>query len=158
MPSTEELAVQLADLRRAVPTCEELLTTVAIQSWNGRPLLPGSTRCTLLAAPIPLSVLSVAVVFEYGSVPASDTRYWTGTLERGTGPTGFPDLAARTTRSTGPTANGPITPRQAWTWDAAAWSGGDLAAGDLLAVNWTPSGGVPPLVLPALYTIRYRPL
>ncbi|GAA3228865.1 hypothetical protein [Actinocorallia longicatena] len=158
MATVEELAAQIAVLREQIPTLEDLLFSVGIQTWDGGPSVAEGTRFTLMAAPFPLRVLSVAVSFEYFSLAASDTVYWKGVLEKGTGPEGFPDIAARTTRPTGADANGPITARVPWTWDAAAWSDADLAKGQLLTVNWTPVGRPAALRLPALYTVRYRPL
>jgi hypothetical protein len=158
MVTTDELAAQLAELRRQTPTLEELLVTASFQSWKGATDLTKPVRFTLLVAPIPVRILSVAVSFEYWTIAASETSYWTGVLEQGDGQAGFPDIAARSTRSTGANANGGITARKAWTWDAAAWSGADLAAGELLTVTWTPTGTPAALSLPALYTIRYRAL
>jgi hypothetical protein len=158
MITTNELAAQLAALRQQTPTLEELLVTTAFQSWKGATELTTATRFTLLIAPIPVRILSVAVSFEYCSIAASETSYWTGVLEHGDGPAGFPDIAARSTRGTGANANGGITARKAWTWDAATWGRADLAVGELLTVTWTPTGTPAALHLPALYTIRYRAL
>jgi hypothetical protein len=158
MVTTEELAAQLAALRQQTPTFEELLVTASFQSWMGGTDISVPVRFTLLVAPIPVRILSVAVSFEYWTIASSETSYWTGVLEHGDGPAGFPDIATRSTRSTGPTANGGITARKAWTWDAAAWSGADLATGELLTVTWTPTGSPAPLHHPALYTLRYRAL
>lgn len=158
MVTTDELAAQLAELRRQTPTLEELLVTASFQSWKGATDLTKAVRFTLLVAPIPVRILSVAVSFEYWSIASSETSYWTGVLEQGDGQAGFPDIAARSTRGTGANANGGITARKAWTWDAAAWTGADLAAGELLTVTWTPTGTPAALSLPALYTIRYRAL
>ncbi|GAB3667044.1 hypothetical protein GCM10027589_32570 [Actinocorallia lasiicapitis] len=154
----EDLAAELAALKSRTPTLEELVFCVGIQSWVKGAEVGEATRFTLMAAPFPLRVLSVSVTFEYFSLAASETAYWSAVLEKGTGPKGFPDIAARTTRSKGADANGPITARVPWTWDAATAGDADLAAGELLAVNWTPVGSPPKLKLPALYTVRYRPL
>lgn len=158
MITTNELAAQLAALRQQTPTLEELLVTTAFQSWKGATEVTVPTRFTLLVAPIPVRILSVAVSFEYWTLASSETSYWTGVLEHGDGPAGFPNIAARSTRGTGADANSGITARKAWTWDAAAWAGADLAAGELLTVTWSPTGEPAPLHLPALYTIRYRAL
>jgi len=158
MPTTDELAAQLADLRAVTPTLEELLFSDTIVSWNGSTTITGNTRFTLLVAPIPLRILSVAISSEYQTVPASDTAYWTCALEHGTEAGGFPDLAVRSTQNTGANANGALAKRTPWTFDAATWVSQDVAAGELLTVNWIPTGAVAALQFPQTYTVRYRPL
>jgi hypothetical protein len=158
MPTTDELAAQLAALQGSTPTLEELLFSDTIVSWNGGTTITGSTRFTLLVAPIPLRILSVSISSEYQTLAASDVAYWTCALEHGTGPAGFPDLAVRSTQNTGANANGGITARLPWTFDAAAWLSTDVAAGELLTVNWYPTGSVAALQFPQTYTVRYRSL
>lgn len=158
MPTTDELAAQIAALQESVPTLEELLFSDTIVSWNGSTTLTGSTRFTLLVAPIPLRILSVGISSEYQTLAASDTAYWTCALEHGTNAGGFPDLAVRSTQNTGATANGGIASRTPWTFDAATWVSQDIAAGELLTVNWIPTGSVAALQFPQTYTIRYRPI
>lgn len=158
MPTVDELAARIAVLQKQVPTLEELVCTVGIQSWRGAAEIKGATRMTLLVAPVPMRILSVAASWEYWNLPVSDTVYWTGVLEKGDGPGGFPDIATRSTRSTGPTANGGVVARKAWTWDAAAWANADLATGQLLTIDWKPTGNPAAMALPMTLTVRYRPL
>lgn len=163
MPTTDELAAQLGELQIQVPTIEDLICTVSIPGWSssGGTLsasLGSSTRFTLMTLNVPVRILSVAVSFEYFSLGASDTSYWTCFLEKGNEAAGFPDIAARSTQNTGANANGAIVKRTPWTFDAAAWGNADVAAGELLAVNWAPTGSVANLEFPVNYTIRYQPL
>ncbi len=155
----EELEAAFLAAQAATPTLEELLFSDTIVSWNGSTTLTGSTRFTLLVAPIPLRILSVGISSEYQTLAASDTAYWTCALEHGTNAGGgFPDLAVRSTQSTGTNANGGIASRVPWTFDAATWVSQDVAAGELLTVNWYPTGSVAALQFPQTYTVRYRPI
>lgn len=153
MPTIDELAA-------CTPTLEELIFSTVIPCWNnGADKIGSATAMTLLVAPIPLRVLSCALSFEYWSLAASDTRYWTAELNAGTGPLGFRSVATRSTRNTGATANGGVTARKAWTFDAAAWGPADLGAGELLRLTATPVGDpVTDWDLPMTATLRYRPL
>jgi hypothetical protein len=155
-----ELEAAFLEFKDQVPTLEGLMTNTAIQSWNGYTDITTNTRYTLMIAPIPIRILSVAVSFEYWTIAGSDTSYWTGIIEHGTQAGGFPDMATRTTQLTGANANNGITQRTPWTWDAAEWGTTDLSAGELLTVNWYATGtpAPEPLHFPALYTIRYREL
>jgi hypothetical protein len=156
----EELEAAFLQFRDQVPTLEGLMTNTAIQSWNGYTDITTNTRYTLMAPLIPVRILGVAVSFEYWTQAGSDTSFWTGAIEHGTNATGFPDMAVKTTQLTGALANGGITQRTPWTWDAESWTTTDVAAGELLTVNWYAAGAPAPSALhfPALYTIRYREL
>ena len=155
----EELEAAFLAAQAATPTLEELLFSDTIVSWNGSTTITGSTRFTLLVPPIPVRILSVGISSEYQTLAASDTAYWTCALEHGTNAGGgFPDLAVRSTQSTGANANGGISSRVPWTFDAATWVSQDVAAGELLTVNWIPTGSVAALQFPQTYTVRYRPL
>lgn len=162
MPTTDELAADLAAVKAATPTLEELLTVSQICCYAyGAPsnTIGSSVWLTLLSAPFPMRVLSVALSFEYWSLAASDTNYWQFDLAAHVAAGFGTPFATRTTQSTGPNANSGITARTAWTFDAAAWSGGDLATGDGLAMKVTPVGTpASSLRLPVTATIRYRPL
>jgi hypothetical protein len=160
MPTLDELAAQVAALQESVPTMEDLLFSTTVPCWGSSTpsvSITGSTRITLLVAPIPVRILSVAVSPEYQTLAASDVSFWTAALERGSGGS-FPDLAIRSTQATGANANGGLAQRTPWTFDAAAWVDTDLAAGDLLTVNWYPAGSPAALQLPHTYTVRYRAL
>lgn len=152
MTTVDELAAQ-------TPSLEELLTSTLVPCWNG-PIdrLSTANAMTLLVAPIPLRILSVAISWEYWNLAASDTAYWSANLNKGTGPTGFASIATRTTQNTGANANGPVVARKPWTFDAAAWGNADLAAGELLRVTFSPAGTVNDLDMPFTVTTRYRPL
>lgn len=162
MPTTDELAADLAALRDSVPTLEEQLFSTTIPCWGTTPggSITTSNRITLLVAPIPLRILSVAISWDYQTLTASDTAYWTCALEHGNNASGsgFPDLAVRSTQNTGANANGGIASRVPWTFDAAAWASTDIAAGELLTVNWIPTGSPAALQFPQTYTVRYRSL
>lgn len=160
MPSTDELAAQIAALQESTPILEELLFSTTLCCWgSSTPALTitGSTRMTLMVAPIPLRILSVSLSSEYQDLAPSDSSYWTCALEHGSGGS-FPDLAVRSTQNTGANANGGISQRSPWTFDAAAWVSTDMVAGELLALNWVPTGGPAPLRFPMTVTVRYRPL
>lgn len=160
MPTTDELATQLASVQDSTPTLEELLFSTTVPCWGSTPsgTITGSTRLTLMVAPIPLRILSVGISWDYQTLAASDTNYWTCALEHGNATAGFPDLASRSTQSTGANANGGITARMPWTFDAATWASQDVAQGELLTVNWIPTGSVVALQFPQTYTVRYRAL
>lgn len=159
MPTIDELAAELAALKEQVPSLEELQFSTVVPCWNnGVDKFASATAMTLLVAPIPLKVLSVALSFEYWSLAANDSAYWKMTLNKGSG-TSFADVATRTTQNTGANANGPIVARKAWTFDAAAWGDAELAAGDLLRMTASPVGSpAADFDLPYTATIRYRPL
>lgn len=156
----EELAADVTALREQVPTLEDLLLSTVVPCWNnGLDKVSGATAFTLLVAPIPMRILSVALSFEYWSLPASDTNYWSVELNRGDAIKGYTAIATRTTQTTGANANGAITARKAWTFDAAAWASADLAAGDLLRMTAAPGGSpASDFDMPFTATIRYRPL
>lgn len=160
MPTTDELAAQIAALQAATPTLEEQLFSMTIPCWGSSTpasSITGSTRLTLMVVPIPLRILSVGISWDYLTIAPSDTVFWTCSLERGSGGL-FPDLAVRSTQNTGANANGGISPRVPWTFDAAAWVNTDLAAGDLLTAIWDPTGSPAALKFPQTYTVRYRAL
>lgn len=154
----EELEAVVSQLQDTTPTLEEMIFSVPFQSWNGLQDLTGDTRFTLLVAPIALRVLSVDLSFEYWNLSSSDAAYWTVVLEKGTGASGFPDIAVRNTRNTGADANGPITARASWNFDAANWGNADLTKGQLLTMTWLKTGSPNPIHLPMIATVRYRPL
>lgn len=152
------LADRTTLLENSTPTLEELLFSTTISSWNGSTDVTAATRFTLMVAPGPIEVLGVDFSFDYWSLASSSTAYWTATLEKGTGPAGFPDIANRDTQTTGGNANGPIVARQSWNFDAAAWGSANLAKGDLFCVTWGKTGSPAALHLPMTATVRYRPL
>lgn len=154
----EELEEFATTWSSKTPTLEELMFTLSIPNWNGSTDVTAATRFTLLIAPVPVRVLSVDISFEYWTLVSSPTAYWQATLEKGTGPAGFPDIANRDTQATGANANGPIVSRQAWNFDAATWANADLAKGELLCVTWSKVGTPAALHLPMTATVRYRPL
>lgn len=164
MPTTDELAADLALVKGSTPTIEELLVTTAVCCWTNSTQTPvrdiaSAVWMTLLTAPIPLRVLSVSLSFEYWALAASDTAYWQAELARRDAAGTATVFATRTTQNTGANAGGPIVQRAAWTFDAAAWGTSDLAIGDALALRPTPVGGpASNWRLPMLATIRYRPL
>lgn len=160
MTTLEELAAELEMVKSSTPTLEEQFFSTVIPCWNnGIDRLPEATAMTLAVAPWPMRILSVAISWEYWNLTASDTAYWKGELNRGTGPGGFTPFAAKTTQNTGGLAGGGIAARRAWTFDSANWgTAADLAAGDLLRITWTPYGGVAALDLPLTATVGYRAL
>lgn len=161
MPTTDELAADLEAVKTSTPTLEEQMFSTLVTTWNNaQDKLTTANAMTFLVAPIPLRVLSIGLSFEYLNLPASDTAYWTMTAKRGSNATAWTDVAKRSTQNTGANANGGITARKAWTFDAAAWADASLAAGDLLRIDFapTPTGSVAALDLPFTCTIRYRAL
>lgn len=148
-------------MQTQVPTLEELCTSLFVDTWpdaNSNPitLIPWSYRNTLLVAPINLNILSVSISWEYWNLAASDTSYWTGQLQVGAGGT-FNTYATRTTQNTGSTANGAVTARTPWTFDAAVTTTTPVSVqrGQLLAMTWAPTGSPGSMKLPVTYTIRY---
>jgi hypothetical protein len=158
-PTLASLQAEIDTLKTQVPTLEDLFFPVSITSWKGsddKPicLVPWSFRSTLLPAPINVSVLSVALSFDYFMLGASDSVYWQAALEVGSGSSWTP-VATRTTQSTGPNANGGITARTPWTFDSATGPTPiAVQQGQLLAITWTPVGGPAALKLPMTVTIR----
>jgi hypothetical protein len=158
----DEVDADLQTFKTQVPTLEEQIAIFSAQAWKqGSSLslsMSGSFRMCMLTAPIPLRVLSVALCWEYWSLAASDTTYWTGAAQIGTGPGGFTTVAQRSTSNTAGTANGPIVARQAWTFDGAAWTANTLDAGDQLAILWSLTGSPAAFQFPLTATIRYAAL
>ena len=162
MTTLEELAGTVADLQASVPTLEEqlLVSNVCCYSF-GAPtnLITSGVWITLMTAPIPLRILSVDLSFEYWTIAPSDTNYWETRLAIHSGTSFGTPFAIRSTQSTGANANGGITARTPWTFDAASWGTADLAKGDGLAMNVVPGGTpVTSFRLPVVATIRYRAL
>lgn len=153
MPTIDELAA-------TTPTLEEMLFSTTVPCWNNAAdKISASTAMTLLVAPMPLRILSCALSFEYWNIASSDSRYWRAELTAGTNPTGFRLVATRTTQNTGANANGGITARKGWLFDAAAWGPAELAVGEVLRLTATPVGDpVTDWDFPMTVTIRYRPL
>ena len=159
MTTIEELAADLETVKGSTPTLEDLLFSTVVPCWNNAAdKLTGANAMTLLVAPIKLRVLSIALSWEYWSLAASDVNYWTLTVKKGSNPAGWTTIATRTTQNTGANANGAVAARSAWTFDAAAWGDADLNIGDLLRVDFAPTGSVAALDLPFTATIRYRAL
>ena len=159
MTTVDEVAADLAEFKTQVPTLEEQLFSLLVPCWNnGADKLTNANAMTFLVAPFPLRVLSIALSWDYWSLPANDSNYWSLTARRGSNPSGWVVVATRTTQSTGGNANGGVTARKAWSFDAAAWASADLLAGDLLRVDFTPVGAVADLDMPFTVTVRYRPL
>lgn len=159
MPTTDELAADLEAVKASTPTLEELCFSMVIPCWNnGIDKLPSATAMTLLVAPMPLRVLSVACSWEYWNLAASDAAYWKGELSKGNG-AGYSVFATKTTQNTGAYAGGGIVARRAWTFDSANWGNADLAQNDLLRLSWSPTGApASDLDMPFTLTIRARPL
>lgn len=157
----DSVNADLQTTKASVPTLEESLLSFVVDSWplNGAPVqsLSVAYRTSLIVAPINLSILSLAISWEYWSLAASDTAYWYGNLEVGTGPAGFTTVATRSSQNTGVNANGAITARSPWTFDAAVTTTTPVSVtkGQLLAISWFPSGTVAAMKLPVTYTIRY---
>jgi hypothetical protein len=151
------------ELAEQVPSLEELYAIASFPSWvtSGTPVASQSSgfRQTLFVPTgVPVRILGVALSFEYWNLAASDTNYWMATAEIGSG-TNWPDHAVRTTQNTGGTANGGITARTPWTFDAAAWSPDPIVApGQALAMLWTKFGSPAAFAFPVTYTIRYSPV
>lgn len=159
MTTIEELEARLAVVETSTPTLEEQLFSMLVPCWNGlQDKISTANAMTFLAAPIPLRVLSIALSWEYWNLAASDANFWTMTARKGSNVTTWADIAKRSTQNTGANAGGPVVARKAWTFDAAAWGDADLATGDLLRIDFAPTGSVAALDMPFTATIRYRPL
>ncbi len=157
----EELEAVVLQLQTTTPTLEEQWFSHGVQGWvDANGLINrsvGGHRSTIMVAPVACRVLSAVVSFEYFGCPESDTAYWSLGLQKGSG-TSFTDITTKSTQITGANANGEITPRTAWSFDSGNWGNADLAAGQLLVVNFTRVGSAPNILYPATYTVRYRPL
>lgn len=159
MPTIDELAAELEQVKTSTPTLEEQLFSQMVPCWNnGVDRLSNANAMTFLVAPIPLRVLSISMSWEYWSIAASNTNYWTLTARKGNNSAGWGVIAARSTQSTGGNANGPVAARTAWTFDGASWGDADLAAGDLLRIDFAPTGSPADLDMPFTITVRYRAL
>lgn len=159
MATLDDLAADLEQVKASTPTLEELLFSQMVPCWNnGVDKLSNANAMTFLVAPVPLRVLSISLSWEYWSLAANNTNYWTLTARKGNNTKGWDVVAARSTQSTGGNANGGVTPRTAWTFDGAAWGDADLNTGDLLRVDFAPTGSPAALDMPFTITIRYRPL
>lgn len=159
MTTLEEVAADLETVKGSTPTLEDLLFSMVVPCWNNAAdKLTSANAMTFLVAPIKVRVLSIALSWEYWSLGASDTAYWTMTAKKGNNAAGWATLATRSTQNTGGVANGGIAARTAWTFDAAAMGDADLNVGDLLRVDFAPTGSVAALDLPFTATIRYRAL
>jgi hypothetical protein len=166
MTTADEVAADLATFKGQAATREELITLYSAQSWSSQ--TAGSTtpttartkqfRMSMFPSPFPLRILSVMCVWEYWDQPASATNFWSGSAQIGDGPSGFTTVAKRSTQDTGSSADGPIVSRQAWTFDAAAWSDSAMDTGQILAINWVPTGSPTAFTFPFDAAIRYMPL
>lgn len=156
-----ELEAEVLQIKQTTPILEELMFSFGVQSWidgsGNVSRSPLNHRITIGIAPFPMRVLSAEVSFEYWNCAASDTNYWEFSLEKGSG-TSFPNIAFKTTQSTGANANGAIVARTAWSMESANWGDADMAKGQLLAVNLSRIGTPPAIAYPAAWTVRYRPL
>lgn len=160
------LTDRVTSLEAATPTLEEQLFSTVITSWNGATTFNSGPRMTLMVAPWPVRVLSVNLSIEYTTlasgqpaVVSSNTNYWRLTLERGLPSGSFPDIASKTTQSTGAEAGGAIYTRRDWSFDSANWSGDrDLDKGDLLCLVWGDTGNPTTVRLPMTATVRYAAL
>lgn len=167
MPTTDELAAQLTTLQESTPTLEELQFVTRICCWTNSTQTPvrdlGTANWITLWTPsVPARVLSATLVFEYWNLTASDTNYWKGELAVRGPSTGFNynTFATRTSQLTGANANGAVTARKAWKFDAAAYTGSaDLGPDDSLLLRASPVGSpASDWRLPVSITVRYRPL
>jgi len=158
----EELEDVVTGLQSSVPTLEEQVMVSNFCCYaNGTPVntVASAVWLTLASAPIPMRVLSVDLSFEYWSLTASDTNYWQAELAIHNAAGFGTPFAIRSTRSTGANANGGITARIPWNFDAAAWGTADLAKGENLAMRVAPFGTpATPFRFPMVATIRYRAL
>lgn len=159
MTTIDDLAAELEAVKASTPTLEELLFSQMVPCWNnGADRLYSGNAMTFLVAPIPLRILSISMSFEYWSIAASDSNYWTLSARKGSNATVWETFAERSTRNTGGTANGGVTGRTPWTFDGAVWGDADFAAGDLLRMDFVPTGNPADLDMPFTITVRYRAL
>jgi hypothetical protein len=162
----EDVNGSLTALQLSTPTLEELLFSTVITTWNGATTFTSGPRMTLMVAPFPVRILGAGINIEYTTlgagqpaIAASQTNYWRLTLERGLPSGSFPDMASKTTQSTGAEAGGAILTRKAWTFDSANWNAErDLDAGDLLCLLWAGTGTPTEVRLPMTVTVRYAAL
>lgn len=160
------LAGRTTTLETSTPTLEELLFSTVICCWNGATTFSSALRMTLMIAPFPVRVLGLDVSAEYTTlasgqpaVVASNTNYWRLVLERGLPDGSFPDIAAKTTQTSGAEAGGAIFTRKCWSFDSANWNADrDLDKGDLLCLNWQEFGAPTTVRLPITATVRYAAL
>ena len=161
-PTIDSVNADLQTLKTQVPSLEDMTPlSVRIEcldsAGSATTRTTGSYATTVLVAPYPLKVLSMAISFDNWSLTSSDTAYWDCQIKRWSAGVGTL-LAERTTQSTGALANGGITPRVAWTFDSAPWVDTTFAAGELLLVRWAPTGSPALQQLPSTYTFRVWPV
>jgi hypothetical protein len=159
LTTIEDLAADLETVKASTPTLEEQLFSQMVPCWNnGADRLTGGNAMTFLVAPIPLRILSISMSFEYWNIAASNSNYWTLSARKGSNTSGWATFAERSTQSTGGNANGPVASRTPWTFDGATWGNADLQAGDLLRMDFVPTGNPADLDMPFTITVRYRAL
>jgi hypothetical protein len=111
-------------------------------------------------APFALRVTAFYVGITSGTVAASDTDYWTCTLQKfPTVAPGSPvSIATKTTRSNANGGEG-MTLNKAWGFDASVFDVTNMvfAKGDMLRVLWNKTLAPASITAP-LYTWRYEPI
>lgn len=124
-------------------TSDELFTSVVLTS--------STTITTLMIAPYPLRITSALLVFDALTLPTSSSVYITATLRKFT--TGGTEIVSRSS------ADGGISARVPWLFDAASWnsSAQNLAAGDMVNLGIYRTGGAV-VEFPAMIQLGYTPL
>lgn len=174
----------LAQYQASTPTLEELMIAGGMDSFNGSRGQNGKTSwststtpppiadafvMTMFAAPIDMKINSFDLTWEYWNLSASDTNYWTMTIQANIGGT-VTELAVRNTTATaGTNSNGSIVARTPWSFDAASWTDLTIPKGALIQLKSVPSKAstvsgstrtqsCTPFGVPMTWTLRYSPV
>lgn len=155
------LTADLATLKTQVPTLEEQVFEQSLQRFDGKDQITANWAWTFFHAPFKCKVLSVALLPEYQNIGASDTNYWRFTLQKGSGPSGWLDVAQRSTQNTGAIAGGSMQQRKPWTFDAASWGDATLQPHQAMRIAFAAFGNIAtsnPIEFPMLLSGRYAPV
>jgi hypothetical protein len=152
--TADDLATQVPSIEELWAVCEVSCLTVGGISAVSR--ASGFRKTVWVGGAAPVAILGLYLAFEYWSQPASDSAYWTFRADIGAGGS-YVACAQRSTRNTGPDANGAITARVPWTFDAAAWGPSIVTAGQIMTLNIWPTGTPPAILLPMSVGVRYAP-
>lgn len=153
---------EILGLQAQSASIEDLFHTVTLQTQNGTWTNSADESSPLMAAPFPLTITSISLLWWKGAAIAlSDTSFWRIVVRKRMLSGATPDVAKKTTRLTADAtypAGQVWTPRVPWTFDSAAFVGATLQAGETLYLATLPVGTPTAISGPLTATIGYRPL